>query len=367
MYGESNPVSEGTTALRRVFLLPPPGTNATEPIVGSDDLANRRLLFIVSRDDGFSNQRITVAEGLRCSKLLGRVAVLPPVFANVRYGAKPMGPYLFRDYFDLEALAAANAFSFATPGAVAKAAIKCDILNDPNAPKRVLSTFETQYGWKRRNTPLSQIPTDAKCITQASCRTDWRNPAHFGEYSNFSTFGQGYNVLESQNFREVRSALRPSRIVLELAHVFLNKLGSTFNAIHLRRTDFKAKCKSMPDECAVYGENAFVASEDAILSRVMGLPNPRLPLFVATEDPKFVHDTLAPTLREKGVSTVLAQDIPLPHHLMQYRDRVDMLSFATQIAAGRAETFVGNRFSSFSSEIFNERLLGNRTSEKLFF
>jgi GDP-fucose protein O-fucosyltransferase len=354
----------------RTVLLAEGGQEAAEAAEGEElGLERRPLLFVAPRDDGFSNQRITVAEALRCAAKSGRVAVLPLIFSDVRYGSEPKGPFLFRDYFDLEALARAAVVSFASPDAVATAGVRCNIAASANNPTRALNAFGAVFGWARRDVPSSEpFPKNAPCVTQSLCRIDYKNPSEFGEYSNFDTVGQGYNMLGNENFRRIRSALRPSAEVRALANVVLHAVeGGEFNAVHLRRTDFRQKCQQMVKECKKFGKEAFFQSPETVMERVAALPRPTLPLFVATEDKPWAEKTFGPLLKERGLVMLLATDVALPRELQLYKDRVDMRSFATQIICSHAEGFIGNRFSSFSSEIFNERILNNRTEDKLFF
>jgi GDP-fucose protein O-fucosyltransferase len=333
-------------------------------------LWKRKLLFVAPRDDGFSNQRITVAEALRCAARTGRVAVLPLMFSDVRYGTKPKGPFLFRDYFDLDALADAAVVSFASPDAAAAAGVACRIVSVKSNPTRALRAFGDVFGWRRADLPAGKsVPGAARCVTQSVCDIDYATPAHFGRYSDFAAAGQGYNVAASANFRRVRAALRPSAPVRSVADVVLGAIGGPFNAVHLRRTDFTAKCAQMRKQCDEFGGDAFVASPAAVVARVLALRQPRLPLFVATEDPGWAAATLRPLLTAQNVSIVLATETALPPALQMYSERVDMRSFATQIICSRAEQFVGNRFSSFSSEINNERFLLRQPDgeAKLFF
>lgn len=333
-----------------------------------DALLGRKLLFLAPRDDGFSNQRITVAEALRCAALSGRVAVLPLIYSDVRYGTKPKGPFLFRDYFDLGALAAAQVVSFASPDAAAAAGVRCEIVAPPSSPKRALNAAEYLFGWRRSYTaPGEHVSPAAPCVTQAVCPGSFQNEAHFGRYSDLAAAGQGYNMLANENFRRIRSALRPSSEVSALADTVLKTIsGGAFNAIHLRRTDFRKKCKMQAKDCKQFGADAFFQPLKMILQGVDRFANQHLPLFVATEDVPWAQHTLGPALTERGITMVLATDAPLPPTLTVYSDRVDMRSFATQIIASRAEEFIGNRFSSFSSEIWNERLLNNKTETKWF-
>lgn len=366
----------------RTLLLTPSGdvtadttSTLTTPAYLSSALRSQRsFLFITPRDDGFNNQRITIAEALYCASQSGAVAVLPLIFANTRYGTKAKGPYLFRDYFNLSALAASRVANFTTPDVLYAAHVdSCRIDALSGGPTRVIDALTAIYNWPRGDDPhardrrksISSLPS--RCQASSCCKINYASPQVFGTGKDYERWGQGYSLEASPAFRRVRAALRPSLTVLAIAAALVGAMDGPYNAVHLRRSDYKKKCLSMRVECRKFGKNSMYVPSSAVVQKVRKLPNPSLPLFVATEDKHWAQKTLRPKLAAENVTMVLAQEVQLPPELEDYVGRIDMFSFATQVAASKAEHFIGNRFSSFSAEIFNERILRGDDTRKRFF
>lgn len=364
------------------LLLSPSGdvtVDTTSPLSTPSNLSailrsRRNFLFITPRDDGFNNQRITIAEALYCASQSGAVAVLPLIFANTRYGTKVEGPYLFRDYFDLSALATSRVANFTTPDVLYAAHLdSCRIDALPGGPTRVIDALTAIYNWPRAGVPhardrkrsMSSLPS--QCRASSRCQIKYGSPQVFGTTKDYERWGQGYSLEASPAFRRVRAALRPSSTVLAIAATLVGAMDGPYNAVHLRRSDYKKKCLSMRAECRKFGEYSMYVPSSAVVQKVRELPNPSLPLFVATEDKRWAQKMLRPKLAAENVTVFLAQEVQLPPDLEDYVGRIDMLSFATQVAASKAECFIGNRFSSFSSEIFNERILRGVDTRKRFF
>lgn len=327
----------------------------------------RKYLFVTPRDDGFNNQRINLAEAFFCAAATGRVAVLPPIFSNSRYGTVPKGPYHFSDYFDMQALTQARIANFTTPDTLHATGIRCTIETQEGKPHRVLGALRSAYGWRRRDIRVGEKVGNPPCMSSRLCRIRYSGDTVFGPGNNYEKSGQGYSMDESKKFYRVRAALRPSSTVLAISREFRNAIPGPFNAVHLRRSDYKDKCKQMKAVCEKFGADSMYTTSKSVVVKVLNLENPNLPLFVATEDCAWVRRELRPLFDTFNVSVYLAQEVELPSNLQIYADRVDLISFATQVVAGDAEEFVGNRFSSFSTEISNERVLNGVNASKKFF
>lgn len=333
-----------------------------------------RLLWMTPRSGGLNNQLITVYEALRCAQKNNRTVVVPLIYENVRQDAstKGDGPFPFEDYFNISALEAIAPVT--TPAELDYLGIPCHTIYygtswhfKANA-KRIPRLLKQQYR-KRYNVYLSfqkRFPPDttAACVDDSLCHgAEFTTPSEFGKYSLYNETGQGYNIRRSNVFRDVRAALQPSRTVQNIANRVLDGIGGPFNAMHIRRGDFSRKCRELPSMCDEFGENSFLQSPEWILQELQEMPNSSLPLFVSTTHAAECREMLSGS----SVRLVFMEDFELPESAEWASSRVDIQSYASQIVCGHAENFVGNRFSSFTSEINSMRQLNNDSVDLRFF
>lgn len=331
---------------------------------------NGSLLWMTPRTGGFNNQLITVYEAIRCAQIQKRKVVLPLIYENVRAdtSSKGLGPYPFEDYFDIEALGTA-AVSVTTPRQLDEASLPCLTIYYTTSPhfkaneRRIPRLLKQQYV-KRYHVNLTFVDSlesskGRTCVDDSFCSF----PKEFGVYSNYNQSGQGYNIRRSPTLKRIREAFRPSSTVQALAENVLIGIGEQFNAMHLRRGDFDTKCVELPKVCEQYGNNSFLQSPDWIMAKVSQFRNPQLPLFLSTTHP----DECREMLKVSGLRLLFMDDYNVSKPLTWALERTDLISFASQVVAAQAEEFVGNRFSSYTTEINNLRYLRNPKDRLSFF
>lgn len=329
------------------------------------------FLWLTPRSGGFNNQLITIYEAINCARLHRRTVVLPLIYENVRAdtSSKGYGPYPFEDYFDISELS--KVVRVTTPAELDIAGIPCDTVhfstsrhfkaNARRIPRLLKQQYRQRFQLNLSFVPFFDYPVEYRCVDDSMCRP--KDADSLGEYSNYEVSGQGYNIRSSSVLRMIRGAFKPSKTVLAIANMVLESTGSSFNSVHLRRGDFSTKCSELPKICERFGNESIVQSREAVLSKVQAFREPHLPLFVTTTHASECRDML----QRSGLKLFFLEDTDLPAHLEWAKSRTDILSFSAQIVASRAKQFVGNRFSSFSTEINNMRYLRNSSEELLFF
>lgn len=326
------------------------------------------LLFITPRSGGFNNQLITVYEAIRCAKKHGRTVVLPLIYENVRADttSNGVGPFPFEDYFDVSKLE--RVVRTTTPARLDDEGFPCDILYFKSAPhfkandKRVPRLLKQQYS-KRYQVALKfahsfKHPWRYVCVDDSLCNP----PEEFGVYSDYHNSGQGYNIRASSALRQIRAAFHPSRVVQGIARHITSSIGGRYNAMHVRRGDFKTKCEELPVLCKRFGNYSFVQSREYLLQKAAEMREP-LPIFISTTH----EDECRDIFRSSSVRTLFMVDFGVPQDVEWALERTDVMSFASQIVASHAAQFVGNRFSSYTSEINNMRYLRDTADIMTFF
>lgn len=373
-----------------------------------------KYVWITPRSDGFNNQLISVYEGLLCAAVLNRTAVLPYLFENVRKDTTPSGPYPFEDYFDLGPLTTAGFHPPVTTVPVLRRALDnvSGIVSTwtlflrrwqrkPNFHHichdgrlyhaehksflhglpvlrfyarrsfRHLQLFNMTSSATGRHTP-AQTGANLKkpehtfhlqCIDDSLCPS---NHIQLGPYSDYRVHGQGFDIRLSPTFHYMRRRLHPAQPIRDLAKAWIKtEIGEKFNAMHVRRSDYLEKCRSDVELCRMFGKSAVVQSEKTLLQTLKRFSNQTLPVFVSTTDVKACKRILS---KEKvDVRVVYMQDFGVPTEYQRLRTRTDQLSLASQVVASYANEFVGNRFSSYTSEINNMRYVRNGEQAMMFF
>lgn len=337
-----------------------------------------RLLFLTPRSGGFNNQLITIYTSIICARQKNRTAVLPLMFENVRYDTNfnGEGPFPFEDFFDIDALR--KVVDVTTPALLQDTSLPCrNIYLRTSAHFLKLGKLPWPVSRIKREVPrlIAEVYAkrfgitgvfgdpdkdgDEACIDDSFCG----NAPELGTYSAYNVSGQGYNIRESKDFRLIRAAFKPSQVVMEVAEHMLSQLPSKFNALHIRRGDYSYKCGQMKKECDIYGREAFFQSGGHVIRSVKKLKQPDLPVYISTTHVAECQRMLG-GLENK---MFFGQDLDVPEHLKWAEKRVDIMALASRIVASRAVEFIGNRFSSFSSEISNMRYLRNEEDRLLYF
>lgn len=161
----------------------------------------------------------------------------------------------------------------------------------------------------------------------------------------------------------VRQALKPQQYIIRLADLWQKQINRSFNAMHVRCGDYMHKCAAMRKECAKFGPDAFFQSSQRLRLALTQLWSPGLPVFVSTTHDQESEDIL----NGMPIDFWITGDCDVPSDLEWMRKRVDMLALTSQVLASRAEEFMANRFSSFSSEINHMRQLQNASARLMFF
>lgn len=334
---------------------------------------SRGLLWITPRSGGFNNQLITVYEAIRCAQKHRRTVVLPLIYENVRADtSKGEGPYPFEDYFNISALS--STVRFTTPAKLDRTGLPCHTIlfttsahfkaNARRIPRLLKQQYVKRYAVQLEYRDYITSNTHATCVDDSLCPVyEFRHPQEFGSYSMYHHTGQGYSVLRSSRLRHIRAALQPSDTVSLIAQNVLRHIGTQFNAMHIRRGDYSTKCSELPNICEQFGVNAFMQSTHSVLSKISDFQIPSLPLFISTTHPDECRQMFANT----SLRLVFMDDLQLPPSAQWASDRIDIISYASQIVASFAEEFVGNRFSSFTTEINNMRLIKDLHTPLRFF
>ena len=323
------------------------------------------------RTGGFNNQMITIYETIRCAQLHRRTVVLPLIYENVRAdtSSKGQGPYPFEDYFDLNGFK--GVVDIVSPPFFNKENPPCNTIHywtsshfkatGNRIPRLIKQQYTKKLPLVKKFMEKHDRPQHLTCVDDSFCeKQDWQV---FGAYSQYNETGQGYNVRNSPELLHIRSAFKPSKVVQQLANFILKSIDSPFNSMHVRRGDFSTKCTEIPKVCEQFGSDAFVQSKQAILTAISNFENPSLPVFISTTH----SDECRELLKNANVKLIYFDDFKLPENFSWTLDRTDILSFASQIVSTHAQDFVGNRFSSYTTEINNMRYLRNRKGQISFF
>lgn len=339
---------------------------ATTVLVPHQDA--RALLFMTPRSGGFNNQLITVYEAIHCAKKSRRRVVLPLIYENVRADttSKGMGPFPFEDYFDVSKLE--NVVRLTTPARLDVEGLPCDTVYFKTAPhfmagdRRVPRLLKKHYA-KRYSINLKFVrsfkrPWQYVCVDDSLCNP----PKEFGAYSDYRNSGQGYNIRTSPVLRQIRAAFQPSQVVQRVADYIISSIDGRYNAMHVRRGDFNTKCEELPDLCKRFGNNSFVQSREVLLYKVVDMRE-SLPIFIST-----THvDECREIFKSSKTPIVFMDDFSFPLDIDWVLGRTDIMSFASQIVASHAVHFIGNRFSSYTTEINNMRYLRDAADNLTFF
>lgn len=333
----------------------------------------QKLLWLTPRTGGINNQLISVYEAFHCARKYHRKVVLPLIFENVRADttAQGTGPYPFQEYYDLEKLR--DIARITTLDELESNGIPCNKLFFSTsrhfmASSRRIPRLIKQHYTKRF--PINDTFISHTDIAKNKHRTCWDDSlcsrsdlSEFGAYSDYMESGQGYNIRKSSTFLRIREAFQPALYIIEIAEGFLTRFKKPFNAIHLRRGDFLMKCAELPTACDEYGYNAFVQTKEYITIKLGQFRKPQLPLFITTthkEDCQFL-------LQDVGVPLLFLEDFYASHAQKLAINRTEILSVTSQVVATEAEEFIGNRFSSFTTEINNMRYLKGKREQLKFF
>lgn len=371
-------------------------------------------LWITPRSDGFNNQLISVYQGLLCARLLSRTAVLPHLYENVRWDTKRRGPFPFEDYFHLSPFSAPDfnppvtTVSLLWSSLRRKHETKISTTVPPVSKLRTLppsrfsfkdvcddgQLYHADKSRSRHGKPLlhfyrqslftglrmakvnrSSILTlvqlqkgnraaNMQCIDDSLCP---RYEGQLGPYSNYRVNGQGFDIRRSLVFREIRSRLHATAAIKRLATKWIDEeIGQKdFNAMHVRLGDFRKKCKREVKLCRKYGKGAILQSRKTLLKTLKRFSNQSLPVFVSTTDVRMCKKMF--NKKRLEMPMMYMQDFRLGKDFQKMRRRTDQLALASQVMASYAKEFVGNRFSSFTSEINNMRYVKNGEEELMFF
>lgn len=268
---------------------------------------------------------------------------------------------------------------------------------------KTYSGYEHGQGWSVDAAPPrrpSELPVATSSAASGKDAAELRRAPEAAERDRVRHHPRRYGA--------VVAAVAPAPPIAAAAAAMAAAVGP-YNAAHIRRGDYSSKCREMPTECATFGRNAFVPSAAHVVAVVTGgrLRRPRLPLFVATDTPKWVRKELAPALSAVNVSVVLPAalrgvltkryagqrrlrrqtagrdadaaatdkndsdplDVMAAAGMMRNRlsgAAPDQWAVAEQVVAVGAVDCVGNRFSSFSADVRVRRQEAQPTDPVLF-
>lgn len=398
-------------------------------------------LFPTLRRDGLNNQKQDLYAAIACAVATRRVLVLPPFLTGVQYWRWARGPYPFGDFFSVDALATSlPGLWVASPEEAAAACPTLAVVGGWCSARRRARAPPSIKTYSRLGVKVVCMSSSAAAAATAAGQVRCTNTigcppvtAFWGETYAGYEHGQGWSVdaappgppsaspvatpfaavgedpaelqraAEAAERHRVRhhplrygaivAAVAPSPPIAAAAAAMAATLGP-YNAAHIRRGDYKSKCREMPTECATYGRDSFVPSVAHVVAVLTGgrLRRPHLPLFVATDAPNWVSKRLAPALSSMNVSVVLpatlrqalterygghrrgvfwtsgpgadaaatddndsnALAVTAAEGMLTNRlagAAVDQWAVAEQVVAVGAVDFIGNRFSSFSADV----------------
>lgn len=326
------------------------------------------LLFITPRSGGFNNQLITVYEAIHCARKHGRRVVLPLIYENVRADttSKGTGPYPFEDYFDVSKLE--SVVKLTTPARLDIEGLPCDkvyysssphfMANERRTPRLLKQQYAKMFPINLTFVPRFERVWQYTCVDDSLCGPT----EEFGTYSDYQNSGQGYDIRTSTTLRQVRTAFQPSRLVQRLVDHAISDIGGRYNAMHVRRGDFKTKCKELPAVCERFGNDSFIQGPGYLLKKAAEMRE-SLPVFISTTHVGECKDIF----KSSGVRVLFMDDFGVPPGTEWTLNRTDIMSFTSQIVASNAAQFIGNRFSSYTSEINNMRFLKDTSDIMTFF
>lgn len=203
-----------------------------------------------------------------------------------------------------------------------------------------------------------------QCIDDSLCPP---YAGELGQYSDYKVNGQGFDIRRSSVFREIRRRLHATVSIQRLAEKWMREeIGQRdFNAMHVRLSDFNTKCEELVKLCHEFGSESIVQSRKTLLTTLKRFSNQSLPIFVSTTDVGMCKGML--NTKNSGVPVYYMQDFKLGTEFKDMGRKSDKLALASQVVASYAKEFVGNRFSSFTSEINNMRYLKNGEQKLMFF
>ena len=299
--------------------------------------------------------------------------MLPLIYENVRAdtSSKGSGPFPFEQYYDIEKLR--TIAPVVSLGQLERTGVPCNRMFFTNSKHFKATARRIPRLIKQHYTKIFLIKeefVDEDRVSASRHHTCWDDSlcphsdfSHFGPYSEYKVGGQGYDITRSRTLLTIREAFQPAPSILEIARSVLKSINGPFNALHLRRGDFASKCAELPSVCDEYGYNAFVQTKEFIAIKLESLNQPKLPLFVTTTH----KEDCQVLLYDLGVPLFFLEDEHVPPAQAWALNRTDILSVASQVVASEAEEFIGNRFSSFTTEVNNMRYLKGRREARNFF
>lgn len=340
--------------------------------ISTNSSSPSRLLWSSPRSDGFNNQLISVYIAIACAHHLNRTLVLPDLYENVRYDTKRQGPFPFSNYFNLSQLS--KVVNITTPSTFR-------LLETPKQPcdqiyytemKRmpsILAHYGRTYGIKLENVSredpsvMEKVRKEGECIDDSLCPMEAEDV--LGPYSRYNETGNGFVMRLSPFFQRIRTAIVPHTNISQLADHWHSEIRWKFNAMHVRRGDYSSKCFTGPIKmlCERYGPDSAFQSNASLRSAISKFRQNKLPVFISTTNREECQQLLT------GIRNRIwyLEDFKIPPPLNWTKYRTDVLALASQILASRSEQFIGNRYSSYTSEINNMRYIRNKSVERLYF
>ena len=312
------------------------------------------MMLYLPRPHGFNNQLISVHHGMAAAKKYGHIFVRPLLFefANGTFGTKdsPRKGYAFDNFFDTATL---DTYFEHPSVSYEEFLASCPQVNLVGETNPYLPMFQPMIDRAVR------IPkSDANLTTLGCVLILWGSFAgNFGKY-DYEKGYQGFSVTQSPDLSAVISHLTFASKYQTCLKTVVSGIDI---AIHLRigvladkgARDILWK-KMSAKRKAIYGKDAFYPSAAHIASRLC--PNKKT--FVATNDISVIDELqpLVPT-----VEFLVSDNFPCTKTFTETE-----LSYFEQLVCEHAPYFIGNRFSSWSSEVYNSRIVQGRKSDASF-
>lgn len=327
------------------------------------------MFFWLPRQDGINNQMEDFHHMIDFSHRMDAKLLMPMVFENVQWG-RPVDEifsFPFSHYFELpnnsiDLPTKIGEMIYLTPD---NSELKDEIQH------RVFKLAGLQVGYciniKISVNSLEDFMRNNhnKNILMSY---SWRRLGlidRFGPYTKNYENGHGYSV-ENIHYKEAIKATKLKSSLQSLANEIISKLGD-YSSVHLRRGDFKIRnsesdfAKTLYDGISLvdrYGSESFFQSDKYIVDCIQNNINNKIVFIVSDDAP-----SLCKLLNEKIPTKTF---VILDEYLQRESLSDEQVGLVESYIAIKSQVFIGNRYSSFSSNILNRRRI-DETGINMFF
>lgn len=288
--------------------------------------------------------------------------ILPPFYEFVQYRKKKDNiPYPFNNYFSVSNNKNIEFINF---NKILDKKIIYIVNNNYNELNHKISKYYKLKNKIKRviKTNKDNLKDVLKLLSNETIliSNNLLNHKEFGVYSDY-LYGQGWNVNKSENFKEVFKLFIPNINNQNIINIFLNKY-SIFNNIHIRRGDYNSKLSEMSNIKYKnttlkdkFGINSFYQNNNYIIKYLEknNIDN-SIPIFVCSENSLKLINELNNLQNKYKFICIYNININI--------NKQDIIGLIERYICSYGNIFIGNRYSSFSSDIKNIRQLTNKNT-----